>query len=164
MAPEKTYLILPIGIVTSVDVNRLLREVQVLDEFLRQAAIRQPSSSVQLPRVTHSLDDVLNTNKLNILLEPDRKKLEDFLTSVKANAPILHMSFSADPSPLFTQKLMAWLRKEIHPLVLLQIGLQTNIGAGCVVMTTNKSFDFSLRKHLQGQIELLTQQLNGGTP
>lgn len=163
MAPEKAYLELPVGIVTPVDVLRLLREVRMLDESLRQAAIRQPGSSVQLPRTTRSLDDLLNANKLNILLKPDRTRLEEFLKSVKAHAPVLHMSFSTDPSPLFTQKLMTWLRKEIHPLVLLRIGLQTNIGAGCVVMTTNKSFDFSLRKHLQGQRELLTQQISGGT-
>lgn len=162
MEPEKAYLALPVGIVTPVDINRLLREVRILDEFLRQAAIRQPGSSAPLPRVSRSLDDMLNTNKLNALLEPDRKRLEEFLASIKTQAPILHMSFSADPSPIFTQKLMTWLRREIHPLVLLQIGLQTNIGAGCIVMTTNKYFDFSLRKHLQQQIEVLVQQLSGG--
>lgn len=163
MEPEKNYLTLPVGIVTPVDINRLLREVRILDDFLRQAAIRRAGSSSQLPRVSRSLDDLLNTNKLNALLEPDRKRLEEFLASVKAQAPILHMSFSADPSPIFTQKLITWLRKEIHPFVLLRTGLQTNIGAGCVVMTTNKSFDFSLRKRLQDHRELLERQISGGT-
>jgi F0F1-type ATP synthase delta subunit len=30
-------------------------------------------------------------------------------------------------------------------MVLVQIGLQPNLGAGCVVRTTNKYFDMSLR-------------------
>lgn len=56
------------------------------------------------------------------------------------------MSFSADPSPLFTQRLISWLRQNIHPDLLLQVGLQPTIGAGTVVRTTNKYFDLSLRE------------------
>jgi F0F1-type ATP synthase delta subunit len=69
------------------------------------------------------------------------------------------MSFSADPSPQFTQKLAAWLRQEIHPFVLLQVGLQPNIGAGCVVRTTNKYFDFSLRERFKSKRPLLMEKL-----
>ena len=56
------------------------------------------------------------------------------------------MSFSADPSVTFLTKLMTWLRQEIHPQVLLTVGLQPTIGAGCILRTTNRYFDFSLRQ------------------
>lgn len=162
MEHKAGVFILPVGIVTPVDVNRLIREIQVLDEFLRQAAIRQPGSNMKLPRTSRLLDDLLNSNKLNVLLEVDRRRLEQFMVAVKNHAPVLHMSFSADPSPLFTQKLVTWLRQKIHPLALVQVGLQTNIGAGCILRTTNKEFDFSLRKHLEKQKQLLADQLVGG--
>ena len=75
----------------------------------------------------------------------------------------MHISFSADPSPLFTQKLITWLRAELHPLVLIQIGIQPNMGAGCVVRTTNKYFDFSLRSRFKEKGAVLTQLLQGVT-
>jgi hypothetical protein len=102
---------------------------------------------------------MLQVNKINVLHEEDRNRLVNFLLEVYARAPMLHMSFSADPSPLFMQKLMVWLRKEIHPLVLVQVGLQPNMGAGCVVRTTNKYFDFSLRNRFEERRDVLAQHM-----
>ena len=156
-----TFLTLPLGIVSRVDLGRLLREVEVLDEFLKQAAIREPGTSVQAPKTSRMLDDMLTSNKINALVEEDRNRLLSFLMTVKKQAPILHMSFNADPSPLFIQRLMKYLREEIHPLVLVQVGLQPNIGAGCILRTTNKYFDFSLREHFKQQRHILIDHLRG---
>ena len=54
---------------------------------------------------------------------------------------------------------MTWLRREIHPLVLMTVGLQPNIGAGCIVRTTNKYFDFSLRQDFANKRDLLQAAL-----
>ncbi len=62
------------------------------------------------------------------------------------SAPILHISFSVDPPGAYVQKIVAWLRVNIHKYALITVGLQPNIGAGCIVRTTNKLFDFSLRE------------------
>lgn len=154
---------LPISIVSRMDVGRLLREVETLEGFLRQAAIREPGTAVKMPRTSRLFEDLITTNQLNPLLDGDRQRLHTFLISVKARAPVLHMSFSADPSPLFTQKLMAWLRENIHPFVLMQPGLQPNIGAGCMVRTTNKYFDFSLRQHFLKRRDVLVSRIHGVT-
>ena len=161
MAPKENSFVLPVGIASRVEAGRVLREIQVLDEFLSQAAIRHPGSSTKLPRTSRLLDDLVTSNKLNILLEPDRRQLQVSMTTIKDKAPLLHISFSADPSPLFTQKLVTWLRQNIHPYVLLQMGLQPNIGAGCIVRTNNRYFDFSLRQHFKDQRELLIRELAG---
>lgn len=161
---QAKVLALPISIVGRVDLGRLIREVQLLDEFLRQAAIREPGTAVKLPRTSRLMDEIIQINKINVLLESERQRLAQFLLEVRKHAPVLHMSFSADPSPLFTQKMITWLRREIHPFVLLQIGLQPNIGAGCVVRTTNQYFDFSLRQNFIDKRELLAQKLNAGAP
>jgi hypothetical protein len=154
-------LVLPVGIVGRVDLGRLIREVEALDEFLRQASLREPGTSVKLPKTSRLMDEVIQVNKLNALLEPDRELLQQFLAVVRSKAPILHMSFSADPSPLFTQKLITWLRREIHPFVLLQVGMQPNIGAGCIVRTENQYFDFSLRQRFTDKRPLLAEKLMG---
>ena len=112
-----------------------------------------------MPKTSHLMDQIIQLNKLNLLQPPHRAALKQFLEAVKRQSPVLHISFSADPSPAFIEKLMAWLRKEIHPLVLLTVGLQPNIGAGCIVRTANKQFDFSLRQDFLEKRDLLRSQL-----
>jgi len=155
------YLQLPLSVVGKIDIGRLTREVEAIDNFLTQAAIRQPGTPVKMPKTSRLFDETVEINKLNVLHDDDRARLQAFLTQVKSSAPVLHMSFSADPSPLFTQKLVAWLRSELHPLVLLQVGMQPNMGAGCVVRTTNKYFDFSLRSRFKDNGKVLVDLLQG---
>jgi hypothetical protein len=154
-------LVLPIQATGRVDVGRLLHEVGQIDNFLRQAAIREPGTPMKLPKTSRLLDEFVDVNKLNLLHDADRARALNFLITVKAKAPVLHMSFGVDPAPIFVGKLTSWLRREIHPLVLLQIGLQPTIGAGCVVRTTNKYFDLSLREHFKKQRPLLINKLHG---
>ncbi len=161
MEHNSPVLLLPIGIVGKIDVGRLLREVQALNEFMDQAAIRQPGTPMQLPKSSRLMDEIIQLNKLNMLQTNDRRRLLEFLKAVQDQAPVLHMSFSADPSPHFLNRLMKYLREEIHPLVLLQVGLQPNIGAGCILRTTNKYFDFSLRQHLKQKQDVLMRTLRG---
>ena len=123
---------LPVSVVGRVDIGRLLREVEALNNFLEANTIREPGTQPKMPKTSRLLDEILQINKLNALIDKDRHHLEEFLKEIKANAPTLHMSFGADPSAQFTSKLITWLRQEIHPLVLLQVGLQPNIGAGCM--------------------------------
>lgn len=160
-ASTDSYMHFPLSVVTKVDVGRLLREVEQIDGFLNQAAIRTPGTPVKMPKTSRLFDETVEANKINVLHEDERARLYDFLKQVRASAPTMHISFSADPTPLFTQKLITWLRSEIHPLVLLQIGLQPNMGAGCVVRTTNKYFDLSLRDRFKEKGDILTQLLHG---
>lgn len=165
MAPStanERVLQLPVSVVSRVDVGRLLREVEAIDGFLKQSSIREPGSPVKMPKTSRLFDELVEINKVNVLHEEERLRLHHFLQEVRASAPTIHMSFSADPSPAFTQRLITWLRKEMHPVVLLQVGLQPNIGAGCAVRTTNKYFDFSLRSRLKEKGDVLAQLMKAG--
>ncbi|MCA9332638.1 hypothetical protein KDA00_02075 [Candidatus Saccharibacteria bacterium] len=161
MEQDKSIIVLPTGVTGRMDVGRLVREVDALDQFLEQAAVRKPGTPMQMPKTSKLLDEMLETNKINALVEDDRKRLLNFLITVRAKAPVMHMSFSADPAPLFTQKLVTWLRDNIHPLVLLHVGIQPNIGAGCIVRTTNKQFDLSLKQDFAKQHPLLMAKIHG---
>jgi hypothetical protein len=152
-------LTLPVMVAGPGDVGRLLRELALIDQTLLQLSLRNNSSEVKMPKTSRLMDLISEANKLNLLHKLDRAELEHFLTTVKEGAPVIHMSFSADPSPTFIEKLMTWLRKEIHPRVLLTIGLQPTIGAGCIVRTTNKQFDFSLREDFLSKRDLLLSQI-----
>ncbi len=110
------------------------------------------------------MEQTLAFNKLDILSDADRKKLAGLLTNVRERAPVLHISFTADPATAFVERLMTWLRQEIHPVVLLTIGLQPNIGAGCIIRSTNKYFDCSLRKDFMQKKDILMSKLVAEEP
>ena len=154
-------LSLPLSVVNKVDVGRLLREAEKIDEFMNQAAIRQPGATLTLPKTTRALSDFAAQNNINLLIADDRKALLEFLKLVREHAPQLHMSFSAEPSPSFVQKLVTYLRENIHPSALLQVGLQPTIGAGFMLRTTNKYYDFSLRTHLKSKHDILVHNIRG---
>lgn len=154
---------LPVLVASRVDLGRLIRELEKIDDTLHQLGLRQSGSPVEMPRTSHLMDTAVQLNKLNLLQETDRKALMQFLAAVRDKAPVLHISFSADPNATFIEKLMVWLRREINPYLLLTIGLQPTIAAGCIVRSTNKQFDLSLRQDFAGKRDLLLSELMEAT-
>jgi hypothetical protein len=153
---------LPVLVAGPVDVNRLVRELEAIDDVMLQLKLRKGGEAVRVPKTSQLMDQTIQLNKLNLLHEADRKSLSQFLAAVKKQSPVLHISFSADPSVVFIEKLMTWLRREIHPQVLLTIGLQPTIGAGCMVRGASHYFDFTLRHKFDGKRELLLKKLAAG--
>ena len=115
-----------------------------------------------MPRTSRILEALAANNGLNLLTATHRHHLQQFLEEVSSKAPVIHISFAADPSATFTAKIVAWLRTNIHPYALLQLGLQPTIAAGCVVRTPNKQFDFSLRNRFHEKRAILLEGLTTG--
>ena len=153
--PTAPELHLPVLVFGTVELHRLLRELDVLEDYMQQETIRKNQakngSGAMLPRVSRLLDATASENQRNLLRREDREVLRVFLNQLLQTAPTIHVSFASDPSSAFTAKLVAWLRSNIHPFTLLQIGLQPSIAAGCVVRTTNQVFDLSLRQRFADQ-------------
>ena len=162
MAHEQTEFHLPVTTVTVVDVGRLQRELEALDGFLAQAKARESGEAVAMPKTTKTFEEFAKQNGLQLHQEADRAKLAEFLESIRQNAPVIHVSFSAEPSAVAIQKIITWFRAEIDPLVLLQVGLQPSIAAGCVLRTTNKYFDFTMRKHFYENRQMLIDGMRLG--
>lgn len=152
---------LPLTVVSQIDVARMLREINALNDFFVQTKVRQSGTPMQLPKLTLLLEQVARDNNLNLLEEKDRRNLASALDQVIGKAPLLHISFAAEPSPKALEKILTWFRTNIHPQALLQVGLQPTIAAGCVVRTANKVFDMSLREHLNQQQKFLAQLIDG---
>lgn len=150
----------PALITSPADVSRLRREVKALDDYMRQQELRSPGApSAMLPKLSRLLHDLTTANGLNLLDVKTRADLAAFLADVATSAPVLHISFAVDPSSAFLQKLVQWLRQNIHPSALVRVGLQPSIAAGCTLQTTNRYFDFSLRQYLQQHRKLLVDGL-----
>ncbi len=151
---------IPNNIVSPTDIARLVREIESVDIFFRDAAIRQSGETNALPRLSKLMDQLVADNQLNLLQEPDRVRISSSLQKLHTSAPVMHISFSVDPPGPYVQKIVAWLRDNIHPQVLVTVGLQPNIGAGCIVRTTNKLFDFSLREYFTEKREFFITKLH----
>lgn len=150
---------LPVEIISPTDIARLVRELENLDEFFRQMVIRQ-GAATSVPRYSRLLDTLVSLNGTNLLQQGDRNSLLEFLRGLNTVAPVMHISFSTDPPGQYVQKIVGWLRTNIHPLVLVQVGLQPTIGAGCIVRTQNHSFDFSLRRFFDEKHDFFMKKLH----
>lgn len=160
MNETQTKIKLPNDVVSPTDIYRLLREIEMLDEFFRQAQIRTGGTPQAPPRYSRLLDSVVTLNEVNLLEEHQRQELVDVFQHIAQTSPVLHMSFSVDPPGAYVQKIVAWLRENLQDDILLRVGLQPNIGAGCVVRTTNHAYDFSLRKFFDSKREYFGQKLH----
>jgi len=152
---------LSLQVVTPADIARLQREVNKLDDYFVSAAARRAGDGKTLPQLTTSLTQLSEKNKMNLLDEADRKQLAKDLEEIMAKAPVLHISFAGEPSTEALEKILAWLRDNIDPLVLLRVGLQPAIAAGCVLRTPNKIFDMSVRASLVRSEPLLNKLIAG---
>ncbi|HSX47846.1 MAG TPA: hypothetical protein VLF63_03660 [Patescibacteria group bacterium] len=156
---ERNINILPPFITGSIDINRLLREAINIDDNLHQLQLRESGSQVKLAKTSMLMDKLVDNYKLNLLKSEDRQKLITFLQKIKNDAPKVHMSFSSDPTPSFLEQIVSWLRNNVHQEVLLSVGLQPTIGAGCILRTTNKYFDFSLIENLKKNNKMLLNKI-----
>ena len=146
--PVPAQLALPLALVSRADLSRCLREIEKLDDYFHQAALRG-SNARDLPRLGHVLDAVASSNGLNLLHAEHRSAIREFLVKLKAQAPVVHMSFPSEAGSDFTGRLLTWFRSEAHPYTVLHIGLQPDLAAGCVMRTSNKFFDFSFRARFE---------------
>lgn len=152
---------LPATVVGQVDVARLIRELNGLEDFFTAAKVRESGSPMTPPRLTRVLESLTRENKVNLLEAKERQALTTALDKLLKNAPLLHISFASEPPPRFLSQILEWLRANVHPQTLLQVGLQPTIAAGCVLRTPNKIIDMSLRSYLNLQEPYLVKLISG---
>lgn len=155
---------LPERLIGSVELSRVIRELKLLDDWMNQAAIRTPGQPMKIPKASQSLEDIAAMNNVSLLDPQQRVQLIELLQAFLVHAPRIHMSFAVEPTAKFTTEVIGWLRANVHPLVLLEIGLQPNLAAGCMVRTTNKYFDMSLRNRFKDNRHLLVEKIAAIVP
>jgi F0F1-type ATP synthase delta subunit len=133
------------NIITPLDLGRVIREAEKLDDYLLQSGLRGHKTADSLPKVTRMLEEISEINGLSLLDGTHRKHLIGNLRSVRTSARKIHISFAVEPSPAVLKKIVAWFRQNIEEDLIVEIGVQPTISVGCVVRTTNKIFDMSLR-------------------
>ncbi len=161
-SPHKEF-ILPILIFGIPEVHRVSRELAALEEYFSQRELRKTIEQAPVPKTSRSLDALAAENGCDLVKKDHRDLLAAFLKGVLASAPRVHISFASDPSASFTGDIVRWFRTQTSPIVLVQIGLQPGIAAGCMLRTESKAFDFSLRHKFEAQRALLLESLKERT-
>lgn len=150
---------LPLGIVSQVELVRAARELEALEQYY----LSTPSQSSEPANLSRGLQAIAAENGVDLGDKKQRQELLTLLGKLKTSAPLIHISFATEPSIRALEPIVTWLRQNIHPHVVLQVGLQPTIAAGCVVRTPNRVFDLSLRPYLLRQYPYLMQLIQGAT-
>lgn len=152
---------LPSMVTSPADVAKLRRELNALNDFFVNAEARQAGTAMALPKLTRILNELARENGVNLLDEHQRNQLSEALGRAYDTAPTLHVSFANEPSPKALEKLILWVRSNVHPQALVQVGLQPTVAVGCFLRTTNKTFDMSLRASLKKSQPILVKLIDG---
>jgi hypothetical protein len=150
---------LPDQLISSVDLSRILRELEALDDSLHQMKLRKPGQPTKLARSSVTLEDLARLNKVALTDDVQRGQLLKLLQAFHHHAPRIHMSLAAEPSAQFLKNVTAWLRANVSPVILLEVGLQPTLAAGCVIRTNNKVFDMSLRHRFTENRHMLAEKI-----
>ncbi len=162
-ATAKTHedYVLPPSIVTRVDLSRLVRELEWVDNELTTAEVRVKANGQQqsTPTISSSLEEFLVQNQLTLQTGQERSELIKQARLLKDKAPTVHMTFAVPADSESLQHIAQWLRKEVHPQALVSVGLQPALVAGVYLRTPNKVHDFSMRAMLKNSQGILVKQL-----
>lgn len=152
---------LPDSLIGSADVARVKRSLETLNDQHQEARLRakKGGNEVTIDEPSRGLVAVAESNDYNLDTAEDRTELLSELEKLIATAPTITMSFAVDPSAAFMTKIVGWLRTNIDPCLMVRVGLQPSIAAGCIVRTSGKIYDFSLRSKFTEQRPMLIARL-----
>lgn len=156
-----TDFILPPTVVTHVDVARLVREVERVDNAMTASMVRNKAGAQEAPVLVLSeqLTHFLEVNALNMDDSKSRSDIVKQLRLLKDKVPVLNMTFSVTADVESLQKLAAWVRESVHPQAIIAVGIQPSLVAGVYLRTPNHVHDLSLRHMLDGRHDLLVNEL-----
>lgn len=160
VATTQASFVLPPSTVTTADLSRLIRELERVDSDLSAARIRaQDNGQVAVPALSSQLQDFLVQNKLQISTSQQFSELIRLLRLLKDKAPVIHLTFAVSADTESLQRMVAWVRNEVHPQALVSVGLQPSLVAGVYVRTPNHVHDFSLKGMLKKHHDVLVKEL-----
>lgn len=157
---------LPPSIISRLDISRLVREFEALDNALASKEVREKAhaSEAALPAQTPQLAAFLEANPVNLDSAKEREAYIKQLRLLKKNVHIMNMTFAVTADPESLQQLSAWVREAIHPHVVLEAHLQPALVAGAYIRSQNHVFDFSVRNALvskRGELKKEIEALRG---
>ena len=158
---DHTEFILPTAVISKVDVARLVREFETVDNTLTEKSVRKKTnaSQEQVPALSAQLVAFLEDNPVDLEDARARSAYIKQLRLLKDHVRVMNITFAVVADPESLRELSAWLRESIHPQTVLDVHLQPGLVAGAYVRSQNHVFDFSVRNALKSKRGELKKEL-----
>lgn len=149
--PDLSNFVLPNFVVSKRDIIKMQRYIELYLDAMLQQRVSKSTAQVDraTPKLTKKIEDLFSQNHLDpneVSLKAVHGKLEE----IKEHAYNVRIAFASEPSDEVIGRVADWFRREIDNTILLQVGVQPSIAAGCVLQTGPHRYDFSLRQQLLG--------------
>lgn len=143
------------------DIIHMQREIErLLEEHLQHDIAKEQTGELRgVSKPTAMVRETLRANDMKSDTQ-QLKELSQKLEAVMQRAPRIRIAFANEPDSNTYEKIVGWFRREIHPDVLLQIGVQPTIAGGCIVQAGQHRYDFSLRKRLLDKTNLFVKVMH----
>ena len=149
MASSSSHYTLPVSLVSKADLMHLIQEIGSLDDQCSQQEAQQRAqgsrTQVNVP-ISGRLRQITDDLDLNIATRSGRLNAKETIAGYLKEAPLFHISFASEPPVEQLQRVVEWLRQNIHGLAVVRTVIQPAIIAGCIVRSPNKVFDFTVRE------------------
>jgi len=160
--PKLNVATLPVYIIGKPQLRGILRELQYMDDVLHQQKLVssvEAAASANVAAGSRGLSELALSRGYRLDSGEDRRQMVKDVQSLIETAPEYHISFASEPPVRKLQQLTQWFRENVHPQLLIQVGLQPPITAGCVVRTGNSVIDLSLRRSFDAAFPALLKEI-----
>lgn len=152
---------LPSSVVTKQQFVRFVTEFEAASADIDTEKIRGVATKKRRPKVvtTERVEQFLEENSVKSTDDVARLKLLRTLRRLRKTAPVVHLTFASEADEVSLMKMSEWLRQNVDPAILIEVGLQPGLVAGVYVRAKNQVFDYSLKSRLRRQRESLVNAL-----
>lgn len=132
------------------NLKSLILEIRDYAHWFSQNAIRKRVSSKSAsdkPELSKAADNLIRNWKSPM----DRSGLDELISALEdleKTAPRLTITLAAPPASGLKKMLVAWLREEISPDILVSFDFNSTLLGGMVLRCGSKIFDWSLRRQI----------------
>ncbi len=160
-AKDHSEFTLPTSVVSKVDLARLVKEFEALDNAYTSKSVRKKAgaSTEDMPAMSPQLTTFLDLNPVELDNTSARSAYVKQLRLLKDNVKVMNMTFAVVADPESLQKLSAWVRESIHPQTVIDVHFQPALVAGVYLRSQSHVFDFSVRNALKAKRSELKKEL-----
>ena len=147
--------VLPLSLITPQD-GQAAREY-ITGLIAARRAKRSVAGPSGLPADTQSWVDGLLSADTIAAAEAGQRSLATILDA----APVIELDVAAPLSPATLQTIATWLRREIHPAVMIRQRVDRNLLGGVRIRTGRAMYDKSIASALEGSRAVMTELIHG---
>lgn len=147
---SETTVHLPVDLYSSDQLSAVILELQAHIDMLRDEAVRAKAgkATADPPAISALLVGVLHGANVRLESRPGAEQVLKVLTTIRKQAPQVHLSLAALPARTLKRQLTVWFRTQIHPYALLTFTARSDLCGGIVVQAGSHIYDFSFREPL----------------